>query len=90
MVDHQGPDGKPVSVFESGAMLIYLAEKTGKFMPRDPRGKIQVLECKVPMSMRVDREVSEWFKAQGSRYQSRKNAVLKAYVHAHSGEATEG
>jgi GSH-dependent disulfide-bond oxidoreductase len=44
MVDHEGPDGKPISVFESGAMLIYLAEKTGKFMPRDPRGKIQVLE----------------------------------------------
>jgi GST-like protein len=44
MVDHEGPDGKPISVFESGAMLIYLAEKTGKFMPREPRGRVQVLE----------------------------------------------
>jgi GST-like protein len=44
LVDHEGPDGKPISVFESGAMLIYLAEKTGKFMPREPRGRVQVLE----------------------------------------------
>jgi GST-like protein len=44
MVDHEGPDGKPISVFESGAMLIYLAEKTGKFMPREPRARVQVLE----------------------------------------------
>ena len=44
MVDHEGPDGKSISVFESGAMLIYLAEKTGKFMPREPRGRVQVLE----------------------------------------------
>jgi GST-like protein len=44
MVDHEGPDGKPISVFESGAMLIYLAEKTGQLMPRDARGRTQVIE----------------------------------------------
>ncbi len=47
IVDEDGPDGEPVSVFESGAILIYLAEKTGKFMPdaaSDPRGRIAVLE----------------------------------------------
>ena len=37
-------------------------------------------ERKVPISLRMDREVVEWFKAQGRRYQSRMNAVLKAYV----------
>ena len=40
-------------------------------------------EPKVPVSLRIDREVVEWFKSQGARYQSRMNAVLKAYVEAH-------
>jgi uncharacterized protein (DUF4415 family) len=40
-------------------------------------------EPKVPISIRMDREVVEWFKARGKRYQSRINAVLKAYVQAH-------
>jgi uncharacterized protein (DUF4415 family) len=40
-------------------------------------------ERKVPVSLRIDREVVEWFKAHGSRYQSRMNAALKAYVRAH-------
>ncbi len=44
IVDPDGPDGKEISVFESGAILIYLAEKTGKFMPTDARKRIEVLE----------------------------------------------
>jgi uncharacterized protein (DUF4415 family) len=40
--------------------------------------KLVLPERKVPISMRVDREVLEWFRAQGSRYLSRMNAVLKA------------
>ncbi len=44
IIDTDGPGGQPLSVFESGAILIYLAEKTGKFMPADTRRKVPVLE----------------------------------------------
>ena len=44
IVDPDGPDGQPISVFESGAILLYLAGKTGRFMPEDVRGKYAVLE----------------------------------------------
>lgn len=44
IVDTDGPRGGPVSVFESGAILIYLAGKTGRFLPESVRGKYEVLE----------------------------------------------
>ena len=44
IVDPDGPDGKPLSLFESGAILLYLAAKTGRFLPQDLRGKYEVLE----------------------------------------------
>jgi GST-like protein len=44
IVDHDGPGGKPISLFESGAILIYLAEKSGKLMPKEARGRYNVLE----------------------------------------------
>jgi GST-like protein len=44
ILDADGPGGRPISVFESGAILIYLAEKTGLFMPRDPVARVAVLE----------------------------------------------
>lgn len=44
LTDPQGPDGKPISLFESGAILVYLAGKTGKFLPKSDRGKYEVLQ----------------------------------------------
>ena len=44
IVDRDGPGGKPISLFESGAILMYLAAKTGRFMPEDIRGRYDVLQ----------------------------------------------
>src|SRR5687768_4310384 len=44
IVDPDGPGGKPISMMESGAILIYLAAKTGKFLPKSERGKYEALQ----------------------------------------------
>ena len=44
IVDHDGPGGLPISVFESGAILVYLAEKTGQFLPTEPRERVDVMQ----------------------------------------------
>src|ERR1700733_6391700 len=44
IVDPNGPDGKPLALFESGAILIYLADKTGQFLPRDAAGRYRTLQ----------------------------------------------
>ena len=44
IVDPQGPDGEPISVFETGAILLYLAEKTGQLVPDDPCDRNAVMQ----------------------------------------------
>ncbi len=44
ILDPNGPDGKPLALFESGAILVYLAEKSGKFLPADPVARIETLQ----------------------------------------------
>ncbi len=44
MVDHDGPGGEPFPMFESGAMLLYLAEKTGRFLPREMAARYRVTQ----------------------------------------------
>jgi GSH-dependent disulfide-bond oxidoreductase len=44
IVDPDGPDGQPISLFESGAILLYLAAKTGRFLPESTRAKYEVLQ----------------------------------------------
>jgi len=44
ITDPEGPDGKPISLFESGAILVYLAGKTGQFLPEGDRARYEVLQ----------------------------------------------
>ncbi len=44
LIDPNGPEGKPLPVFESGAILIYLAEKTGQLLPRDAAGRYAAIQ----------------------------------------------
>ena len=44
IIDPNGPDGKPLPLFESGTILIYLADKTGRFIPQDAAGRYETIQ----------------------------------------------
>src|SRR5689334_16029908 len=45
IVDPQGPGGKPLTLSQSGAIVLYAAEKAGRFLPADPVQRLMVMEC---------------------------------------------
>jgi GST-like protein len=60
IVDHDGPGGKPYTVIESGAILMYLADKTGKLLPRDARKRFDTLQWMMVQMTSIGPMFGQW------------------------------
>ena len=61
IVDHEGPGGKPLTLTQSNAILLYCAEKSGKFMPKDPVAKAAVWEALMSAATDINQTVGSVF-----------------------------
>ena len=77
IIDTEGPGGKPLKVFESGAILIYLAEKSGKLMSRDPVRRMEAIEWLMFQMAGVGPMFGQlgWFKRNGADNQQGNHAL---------------
>lgn len=85
IIDPDGPDGKPLALFESGAILVYLAEKTGKLIPTDAAGRYETLQWVMFQMAAIGPmfgQVGFFHKFAGKAYEDKR--PLERYV----GEAT--
>jgi GST-like protein len=81
MIDPQGPDGEPLPLFESGAILLYLAEKSGRFLPEDRARRyetIQWLMFQVGGVGPMFGQVGYFYKFEGKSYEDKR--PLEHYV----------
>jgi GST-like protein len=75
IIDPDGPGGKPFGLFESGAILVYLADKTGRFIPADPAGRYETLQWVMFQMANVGPmfgQVGFFFKFAGAAYEDKR------------------
>jgi GST-like protein len=93
IVDPNGPDGEPMSVFESGAILLYLASKTGKLLPASTRAKFEVMEWLMFQMGGVGPMLGQahhfrMYAPEKISYAIDRNAIIKSVLFSHGKPAT--